>query len=113
MIVATLIVWLGDSWCDVLLCLVYRLEREKVKIEEMKLETLERERARLEGQLIDLRQRVDREREELKRVETMRLEEMRRAAAMPVKRPYEQPSRSNSGRYDDSWENKRPATNDR
>lgn len=38
----------------------------------MKLESLQGERARLENQLIDLRQRVDREREELKRVETLR-----------------------------------------
>lgn len=43
-----------------------------MKLEELKLDSLERERARLEGQLLDLRQRVDREREELKRVETLR-----------------------------------------
>jgi len=88
-----------------------RMDREKVKIEEMKMESLDRERARLEGQLMDLRQRVDREREELKRVETLRLEEMRRSAA--VKRPYESSGRSSSGRYDDGWESKRPATSDR
>lgn len=86
-----------------------RIDREKVKIEEMKLDTLERERARLENLLIDLRQRVDREREELKRVETLRLEEMRRAS---TKRPYES-SRGSSGRYDDGWDSKRPAPNDR
>lgn len=85
-----------------------------MKIEEMKVETLERERARLEAQLLDLRQRVDREREELKRAETLRLEEMRRTATMPVKRTYEQSSRSGTGsRYDDGWESKRPATNER
>lgn len=47
-----------------------------MKIEEMKLDSLERERARLENQLMDLRQRVDREREELKRVETLRLDDL-------------------------------------
>ena len=48
------------------------MDREKVRIEEMKLDSLQGERARLENQLIELRQRVDREREELKRVETLR-----------------------------------------
>ena len=48
------------------------MDRERVKIAEMKLDSLEQERARLEGQLMDLRQRVDREREELKRVESLR-----------------------------------------
>ena len=36
---------------------------------------------------------------------------MRRTAA--VKRPYEPSGRSSSGRYDDGWESKRPATSDR
>lgn len=55
---------------------LYRIDREKVRLEEMKLESLQSERARLENQLIDLRQRVDREREELKRVETLRWVEL-------------------------------------
>ena len=54
---------------DIIFC---RMDRERVKIAEMKLDSLEQERARLEGQLMDLRQRVDREREELKRVESLR-----------------------------------------
>ncbi|KAF6040426.1 hypothetical protein EB796_001264 [Bugula neritina] len=91
-----------------------RLDREKCKIEEMKLEGLHQERTRLENLLDDLRQRVDREREELKRVETLRLEEMRRSSSL--KRPYEGSggrSSGGSGRYDDGWESKRPATNER
>ncbi|XP_067938305.1 scaffold attachment factor B1-like isoform X2 [Watersipora subatra] len=91
-----------------------RIEREKVRIEEMKLDSLQGERSRLENQLIELRQRVDREREELKRVETLRLEEMRRSTV--VKRSYETSNasrNSSGGRYDDGWESKRPAQADR
>jgi len=55
------------------LCSVFlRIDREKMKLDQLKIDALERDRLRLESELLDLKRRVDREREDLKRIETLR-----------------------------------------